>query len=93
LRVISPLIHNLSRPQSEIRVKIVIVILVLAIWLFRRRSQKKNKKGLGVKARGIDDASSDHESIVPLVLGETKEKNGDYSYKGANYSVGEARPY
>jgi len=92
LRVISPPIHNLSRPQSEIRVKTVILILVLAIWLFKRRSQK-NKKGLGVKARGIDDASSDHESIVPLVLGETKEKNGDYSYKGANYSVGEARPY
>ena len=62
------------------------MILLLAIWFFRRRSQNKNKKGLDAKSRVLDDASSDHESIMPLVLGETKEKDGEYDYKdkGAN---------
>jgi len=61
------------------------LILLLAIWFFKRRSQNK-KKGLDAKSRGLDDASSDHESIMPLVLGDTKDKDSEYSYedKGAN---------
>jgi len=61
------------------------LILLLAIWFFKRRSQ--NKKSLDAKSRGLDDASSDHESIMPLVLGETKEKDREYSYKDKGADV------
>lgn len=62
-------------------------MLALAIWFFKRRSQEKSKKGLDVKSREFDDASSDRESIVPLVYGETKEKDGGYSYKDKSTDV------
>lgn len=65
----------------------MIVIIVLIISFFERRSQKI-KKDLEVKSRGLDDASSDHESIVPLVQGETmKEKDGEYDYKDKSANV------
>jgi len=66
-----------------------ILILILAIWFFKRRSQKKKKgyKSLDVKSRGIDDASSDHESIVPLVHGDTKEKGSGFGYKDRSSNV------
>lgn len=63
------------------------MIVILAVWFFKRRSQKKGSKSLGVKSKGIDDASSDHESIVPLVYGETKEKDGEFSYKDKSADV------
>lgn len=56
--------------------KTVLLIVGLAIWYFKRRSHKKPGKGLSAKE--LDDASSDHESIVPLVYGGPREKFGGY---------------
>ena len=72
--------------ETEIRAKTVILIIAIAVWLFKRRSQKK-KKSLNLKSRGIDDASSDREFIVPLVREDTKESDSLYSYKDKSMHV------
>jgi len=63
------------------------LILVFAIWFFRRRSQKKNKKSRDVHTKELDDASSEYDSIVPLVYGVTKEKDTEYGYKDKSANV------
>jgi hypothetical protein len=63
------------------------LIIALAIWFFRRRSQKKGKNAFNIKSRGIDDASSDRESIVPLVQGDTKEDAREYGYSDKSANV------
>ena len=63
------------------------MIIAIALWLFKRRSQKKKKKSLNVKSRGIDDAPGDHEFIVPLVREDTKESDSLYSYKDKGMHV------
>jgi len=87
LEVRSPFILTPRELEAEIRAKTVILIIALAIWLFKRRSQKKNKKSLNIKSRGLDDASSDRESIVPLVQGDMKESDSLYSYKDKSMHV------
>ena len=74
-----PFFHNSSRPRTEIHFETVILILALAIWYFKRRSHKKNGKSLSAGSRGLDDGSSDRESIVPLVHGGPGEKFGGYN--------------
>ena len=86
MRVISPFVHTDLRTEAELRAKTVILIIAIAVWLFKRRSQKK-KKSLDVKSRGIDEASSDHEFIVPLVREDTKETDSLYSYKDKSMHV------
>jgi len=73
VQVPCPRKHNRTGLIVGLIVGVVAVILViaLAIWYFKRRSHKKGGKGL-------DDASSDRESILPLVHGGPGEKFGAY---------------
>lgn len=63
------------------------MILIFAIWFIKRRLQKKGRRGLDFNSKELDDASSDHDSIVPLAYGEKREKDSEYDYTDKSAKV------